>query len=626
VYKIIVIIEEMTIMVNLRVKLLISTLVLLAWLSASCTSQTLDKGIPPATVFEAPPPPETPYSTPSATPPIIVAIQLPAPILVSPLDKAIMDNARENDFTDRIVWDFDWSDVPGATQYQLSIRGPDYPIRGPFEPQMDISSYQFLSEWGGYYLEKYRYGWTWKVRAMDSHNWWGKWSEERNFDLEAPTMGLLVPPAPTLISPAKRAPDNAIQQWASVYNAPTNDWPVAMAVDDLGNVYVLGESREPPFSFVTIKYDASGQQIWATRSSFSGEASALVLDDGGNVYVTGESWVGIVGNLMDFVTVKYDADGQERWVNHYRTPGYKFSGASAIALDGSGGVLVCGRSYASDNQVTGSAIIILKYDNKGKLQKEIAYPTGEDVGGTAMRLDRKGNIYVVGDSGSIDNHTSQYLTVKFDPSGNMVWAERYKGPQNANVPIGLELDSQGNVYVSGSSASKPASFGFDFATVKYDVNGNEQWVRRYDRLVRGGEDQAKAMGIDNAGNIYVTGSSGALSDYATVKYDTNGQELWVALYNGPANDNDFPSNLVLDKAGNVYIAGSSVKEKGLNYDINIIKYDTNGQKIWDTWYSGPGASWDIPNALKLDAAGNIYVTGQINAGEIVTIKYTQSKP
>jgi len=67
----------------------------------------------------------------------------------------------------------------------------------------------------------------------------------------------------------------------------------------------------------------------------------------------------------------------------------------------------------------------------------------------------------------------------------------------------------------------------------------------------GSTDRASAMAVDGAGNVYVTGwsyGSGTESDYATVKYDAGGSELWVARYDGSGNPNDGAAGAAVDTA------------------------------------------------------------------------------
>jgi len=60
-------------------------------------------------------------------------------------------------------------------------------------------------------------------------------------------------------------------------------------------------------------------------------------------------------------------------------------------------------------------------------------------------------------------------------------------------------------------------------------------------------------------------------DYATLKYDANGNLLWERRYNGPGNGHDYPTSLFVDNQGNVYVTGDSWGS-GTYYDYATIKY------------------------------------------------------
>ncbi len=104
------------------------------------------------------------------------------PELISPADGAVLDNGRY-DKQDDIVWDFDWSDIGGATKYNLYVKGEEafIPL---INREIDTSSYHYLCS-GCYITEGNRFNWKWKVRAYVDGKW-RKWSETRRFDVEPP--------------------------------------------------------------------------------------------------------------------------------------------------------------------------------------------------------------------------------------------------------------------------------------------------------------------------------------------------------------------------------------------------------------------------------------------------------
>lgn len=141
------------------------------------------------------------------------------------------------------------------------------------------------------------------------------------------------------------------------------------------------------------------------------------------------------------------------------------------------------------------------------------------------------------------------------------------------------MDTSGNVYVTGYSAGSEkdgSGTNSDYATIKYSSNGEQQWVARYD----GSEneiDVATAIALDAAGNVSVTGYSagkGTDYDYATIKYNSLGVEQWIARYNGGENDNDAANSIAVDDVGNVYVTGYSYGD-GRQSNYVTVKYSQN---------------------------------------------------
>jgi uncharacterized delta-60 repeat protein len=432
---------------------------------------------------------------------------------------------------------------------------------------------------------------------------------------------------------ASIAPSGSVQQaWVARYNGTGNasDEAKAIAVDGAGNVYVAGRSQTANFDddYVTIKYNTNGQQQWLARydSGFGDSATAIALDGSGNVYVTGTS-------SGDYLTIKYNSVGQQQWIARYNGPGNLGDEANAIAVDNSGNVYVTGSSY-DPNTIYDYATI--KYNSAGQQQWVARYdgPANNDDEATAVAVDNTGNVYVTGYSsptGSSQDY--DYATIKYNSAGQQQWVARYNGPGNfTDVATAIAVDGSGNVHVTGRSVGSPgAGFSGDYATIKYNSAGQEQWVARYNGPLGNGSDAAAAIAIDGAGNVYVTGESDGISsafDYATIKYNSTGQQQWVARYNGPANSEDIATAIVLDGAGNVYVTGGSVNTNGLP-DYATIKYNSAGQEQWVARYDGPANDEDDANAIGLDASGNVYVTGMSwGTGDFdyATIKYVQGAP
>ncbi len=156
-----------------------------------------------------------------------------------------------------------------------------------------------------------------------------------------------------------------------------------------------------------------------------------------------------------------------------------------------------------------------------------------------------------------------------------------------------------------------------------------QWEKRYNGPANA-EDFPSALAVDNDGNVIVAGYSLNANtnifaaDYYTVKYAAAaGAEIWVRRYNGPTNSFDSAQAVVVDSAGNVIVTGSSRGGRDWD-DWYTAKYAaSSGALLWEQRYNGPADGPDYANDLEVDRDGNVIVTGEIAAVETSPSSFTK---
>jgi hypothetical protein len=310
-----------------------------------------------------------------------------------------------------------------------------------------------------------------------------------------------------------------------------------VTVDAQGNVYVAAAGRT---GYVTIKYDAAGQRLWrqVDGGSGSGFASprALVVDGDGSVFVTGESFNGI----RFFATVKYDANGVQRWRAIGNPVPTEPATGHALSLTGDGGVIAAGVRYNG----TDSEFVTIRYSASGAVTWRTLAPgaiNGFDFNSDVV-ADASGNVYLSG--ASYLGPDWKFTTIAYDAGGAERWRTESAG---ASGRAAVRLDASGNVYALRS----------DYSVVKHDPLGNVVWIT----AGSGGfatDNIPTAFVVLPDGSSYGTGAhwNGHDYDYLTIKLGPDGAEQWRVTHNNLLAQ-DFAANVAVSSDGSILVSGNS---------------------------------------------------------------------
>lgn len=250
----------------------------------------------------------------------------------------------------------------------------------------------------------------------------------------------------------------------------------------------------------------------------------------------------------------------------------------------------------------------------------------------------------------IENYNKE-LALLIDPIAT-IWATYYGG-ESDDLIFDVVVDSDENIYTSGTTSSLiniattgshqtvlDTSYGLKngFLT-KFDKNGVRQWATYYGNLnINGTFDASNShrISIDGNSNVFLAFTTkdslntnatigshqqnfgGGLSDGMLLKFDSNGNRLWGTYYGG--NSVDEVNSCKVDKLGNVYIGGrtsstnnmstsGSFQESGGASSGFITKFNNNGVREWATYYG----NWSRVNEMTIDENNNLYIVGNVES-------------
>lgn len=283
--------------------------------------------------------------------------------------------------------------------------------------------------------------------------------------------------------------------------------------------------------------------------------------------------------------------------------------------------------------------------------------------GASLAIDGNNNVYLTGyfvgtadfDPGvntairtSISLFEDLYVA-KYNTDGQFQWVNTVGNRNEYSFGTGVDVDAGGNVYITGSfggtvdfdpsagTAIRTADGRADAFLAKYDTNGNLRWVNAF--VGPGSTDAGLSVALDPANNVYVTGyfentadfdpsagdasrTSAGNDDIFLVKFDGQGNFRWVNTMGGIMRD--VPLRIAVDADGNAFITGYfrntvdfdpsggvASRTSAGEEDIFVARYNAQGNFVWVNQMGSTG--YDVGNAIKVDAASNVYVTASFSS-------------
>ncbi len=375
-------------------------------------------------------------------------------------------------------------------------------------------------------------------------------------------------------------------------------WPVTIAgeegicrfsdfdIDNNGNVFVTGifggsidldpgpeneilfNSTDSERGGVFVcKYDANGNYIWSDVSLYYPTQTDwydIFVDDDGYLYVTGYEWDLLLQDSPDIpgrdtegghsapaILTKYDPDGN-------------------IVLD-----LEWGLTSQGFGESYGNCVIVNQAGNifvAGAFHHEVDFDPG------------KGTHYMIAQGGRF---TKSCYLASFDNSGQLLWVRTWGGTWISELPLDMEIDINGDLYVTGYIS----------------VEGND-------------------IIFDSGERISPSPNIGGLGSFLN-KFNDKGDLLFSEVWGGPTGDDKSKGrSLVVTDSGLIYLLGSYFGSMELNindsiesftsnggYDNYLAGFDSTGSFLWcTTWGS---EETDYAFEIQVNNAGDILVCGRL---------------
>jgi len=366
--------------------------------------------------------------------------------------------------------------------------------------------------------------------------------------------------------------------------------PTVASVDGSGLVTGLAEGS----AVITATEKESGKsgsanitvsQITTFERTFGGGD----FDQGYSVDETSDGGYIIVGETSSFgagsydvYLIKTDARGNKVWERTIGGGNWDVGHSVKETKDGRYLIVGSTQSYGAG----GWDVYLIKTDSQGNKLWEKTYGAQYDDSGISVEETKDGSYIIAGWTWSYETGSYDVYLIKTDSNGNKLWEKTFGGAKD-DYGNSVQETSDGGYIIAGETWSFGAGVK-DVYLIKTDPQGNKLWEKVY-----GGEyaDTARAVQETSDGGYIVLGETSSFGagaeDVYLIKTDSKGNKLWEKTFGGSGHD--FGISIQKTQDGGFIISGDTSSLGAGDYDVYLIRTDSEGKGLWERTFGGLSA-------------------------------------
>ncbi len=215
---------------------------------------------------------------------------------------------------------------------------------------------------------------------------------------------------------------------------------------------------------------------------------------------------------------------------------------------------------------------------------------------------------LVGTTSSFGAGGADIYLIKLNADGDTLWTRTYGGA-NDEYGSSVTQTSDGGYIISGNTKSFGVA-GKDAYLIKTDMNGNVLWSKTYGST---GNDYGNKVLQTTDGGYIVAGTTESVGNgnynVYLIKTNSDGDTLWTKSYGGSLEDD---GNFIQQTSdGGFILVGTTFSFGSGGYDIYVIKTNESGDTTWTKTYGGTIDDYGF--SVKQIAGGDYLVTGTTNS-------------